>query len=53
MYRFFNLATGLRARRLPAIEAALRATGLECVEAQQRRAGMIVSEVWNVAKNSR
>jgi len=47
MYFFFRLTTGLRARRLPAIEAALREAGLGRVEGRERRAGMIRSEIWS------
>jgi len=46
MYRFFGIATGLRARRLPAIERLLGEAGMTRVEQQKERAGLMVSEVW-------
>jgi len=46
MYRFFAIATGLRAKALPPIEALLREVGMQRVEQQRQRAGLMVSEVW-------
>ncbi len=46
MYRFFGITTGLRARKLPTIERAMREAGLTRVEQQSERAGLVVSEVW-------
>jgi len=45
MYRFFNITTGLRARALPPIEKLLSEIGMRRTNVQQRRWGMIVSEV--------
>jgi tRNA (cmo5U34)-methyltransferase len=45
MYRFFNVTTGLRARALPPIEKLLSEIGMRRTVVQQRRWGMIVSEV--------
>jgi ubiquinone/menaquinone biosynthesis C-methylase UbiE len=46
MYRFFGVTTGLRTRRLPEIEAAMRECGLIRVERETERAGLMISEVW-------
>jgi spermidine synthase len=46
MYRFFGITTGLRAKRLPAIERLLREAGMTRVEQQKERAGLMVSEIW-------
>lgn len=46
MYRFFGITTGLRARRLPAIERLMREAGMTRVEQQSERAGLMVSEAW-------
>ena len=46
MYRFFNLTTGLRARELPPIGTLMGEAGMECVEGEQQRAGLMVSELW-------
>jgi ubiquinone/menaquinone biosynthesis C-methylase UbiE len=46
MYRFFGIATGLRARRLPAIARLMREAGMTRVEYEEERAGLMVSEVW-------
>jgi SAM-dependent methyltransferase len=46
MYRFFGITTGLRAKRLPAIERLMREAGMIRVEQQSERAGLIVSEIW-------
>jgi hypothetical protein len=46
MYRFFGIATGLRAKKLPAIERSMNEAGLTRVEQQSDRAGLMVSEIW-------
>lgn len=46
MYRFFGITTGLRARRLPAIERMMREAGMTRIEQQTERVGLMVSEVW-------
>jgi SAM-dependent methyltransferase len=46
MYQFFGITTGLRARRLPAIERLMREAGMTRVEQESERAGLMVSEVW-------
>jgi ubiquinone/menaquinone biosynthesis C-methylase UbiE len=48
MYCFFAVATGLRTRQLPEIEAAMRASGLTRVEQETERAGLMISEVWRL-----
>ncbi len=49
MYRFFNVATALRATKLPPIERVMRENGMVCIERQAARAGLMVSEVWSHA----
>ena len=46
MYRFFGFTTGLRATKLPPIDALLREAGMLCVEKEEQRAGLMVSERW-------
>ncbi|HVW10143.1 MAG TPA: class I SAM-dependent methyltransferase [Bryobacteraceae bacterium] len=46
MYRFFGITTGLRAKKLPAIEQSMREAGMKRVEQQSERAGLMVSEIW-------
>src|SRR6185437_6386244 len=46
MYWFFGITTGLRARRLPAIERLMRESGMMRVQQESERAGLMVSEVW-------
>jgi ubiquinone/menaquinone biosynthesis C-methylase UbiE len=52
MYFFFLLTTGLRTRRLPPIGELLAGAGLVRTSVQVKRAGMLVSEVWQKAKSS-
>lgn len=46
MYRFFRLATGLRASALPPIESLMLEAGMQRVEQEKKRAGLMVSEIW-------
>jgi ubiquinone/menaquinone biosynthesis C-methylase UbiE len=46
MYFFFKVATGLEARSLPPIARLLSEAGMQPVERQQTRAGLIISEVY-------
>jgi SAM-dependent methyltransferase len=46
MYRFFGIATGLRARALPPIERLMREAGMHRTCQEQARAGLIASEIW-------
>jgi ubiquinone/menaquinone biosynthesis C-methylase UbiE len=46
MYRFFSMATGLRASRLPPYRELLTRRGLEEIEHGERRFGLIRSQVW-------
>lgn len=46
MYRFFGITTGLRARRLPAIERLMREAGMMRAQQESERAGLMVSEIW-------
>jgi hypothetical protein len=46
MYRFFNIATGLGTRSLPAIDKLLSETGLRRLESAEARFGLIRSDVW-------
>jgi SAM-dependent methyltransferase len=50
MYRFFNVATGLRARTLPKIPEALVEYGMRSQTVSRRRWGMIVSEEWRLTE---
>ena len=52
MYRLFGIATGLSARALPPIEKLMREAGMTCTEQKKARAGLMVSEVWRIAKPS-
>ncbi len=45
MYRFFRVATGLRAQQLPPIDHLLATAGMQRAERQETRAGMLYSEV--------
>ena len=45
MYRFFRIATGLRARELPSIDGLLSRLGMHRTDFQLRSWGMIASEV--------
>lgn len=49
MYRFFGIATGLRTTSLPPIGQLMRASGMRCIVREERRAGLITSEVWRHA----
>jgi SAM-dependent methyltransferase len=49
MYRFFGIATGLRARRLPPIDRLMGEAGMIRKVQQKARAGLMVSEVWGHA----
>ncbi|MEP6717305.1 MAG: class I SAM-dependent methyltransferase [Terriglobia bacterium] len=46
MYRFFRATTGLRTRTLPPIGNLMRESGMQRIERETERAGLIVSEVW-------
>jgi hypothetical protein len=46
MYRFFRVTTGLQARSLPPIEDLMRKAGMERIDYEEERAGLIISEVW-------
>jgi SAM-dependent methyltransferase len=46
MYRFFRATTGLSTAALPPIERLMREAGLERVEREKTRGGMMVSELW-------
>jgi len=46
MYRFFQIATGLRTTALPPIENLLREAGMQRIAQKKARAGLIVSELW-------
>ena len=50
MYLFFRITTRLGATMLPPIETLMREAGMECVERDQKRAGLMVAEVWRHAK---
>jgi ubiquinone/menaquinone biosynthesis C-methylase UbiE len=45
MYRFFQVTTGLEARKLPPIERLLAEAGMRRIERQEERAGMMYSEL--------
>ncbi len=47
MYRFFGVTTGLRARALPPVERLLNEAGLQRLELEEERWGLIRSEVWS------
>jgi cyclopropane fatty-acyl-phospholipid synthase-like methyltransferase len=49
MYRFFGIATGLRARALPPIERLMQEAGMTRTDREKARAGLMVSEVWRPA----
>jgi SAM-dependent methyltransferase len=49
MYRFFDATTGLRTGALPPIETLMREAGMQRVEQEKKRAGLIVAEVWRHA----
>jgi len=46
MYRFFRIATGLRAKALPPIEKLVQEAGMTRIDVERERAGLVVSEVW-------
>lgn len=46
MYRFFGIATGLRASALPPIEKLMSEADMTRNEQEKARAGLMVSEVW-------
>jgi ubiquinone/menaquinone biosynthesis C-methylase UbiE len=46
MYRFFRLATCLQTTFLPPIEDLMRKAGMERIEYEKERAGLMISEVW-------
>jgi ubiquinone/menaquinone biosynthesis C-methylase UbiE len=46
MYRFFRLTTGLQTRALPPIEDLMRKAGMERINHEEERAGLMISEVW-------
>jgi SAM-dependent methyltransferase len=46
MYRFFGITTRLRTKALPPIEDLMREAGMERIARRDRRAGLIVSEIW-------
>jgi ubiquinone/menaquinone biosynthesis C-methylase UbiE len=46
MYLFFRWTTGLEARALPPMAELLQQAGLHRIEQQDRRAGLIRSELW-------
>lgn len=46
MYRFFRATTGLRSRALPPIDKLMRESGMQRIEQETERAGLMVSEVW-------
>jgi ubiquinone/menaquinone biosynthesis C-methylase UbiE len=46
MYRFFRIATGLKANRLPPIDALLSSAGLHCIARQEGRVGLMISAFW-------
>jgi spermidine synthase len=50
MYLFFRITTRLGATMLPPIETLMREAGMERVERDQKRAGLMVAEVWRHAK---
>jgi len=46
MYLFFRITTGLKPSALPPIERLMREAGLECIEHESGRAGLMISESW-------
>jgi ubiquinone/menaquinone biosynthesis C-methylase UbiE len=52
LYISFGLLTGLRPRTLPDYAAALTAAGFTQLERRPRLGGLLVSELWTVAKPS-
>jgi SAM-dependent methyltransferase len=52
MYRFFGIATALSARALPPIERLMQEAGMTRTDQEKARAGLMVSEVWRIAKPS-
>lgn len=46
MYRFFSITTGLRTSALPPYRHLLQCSGLTEIEHQERRFGLIRSQVW-------
>jgi len=46
MYRFFNIATALKTRKLPGIEKLISDAGVQRVASRETRCGLIRSQVW-------